>query len=115
MPTNNSFTAGDWGSFFYQAQRETWVYRADFGNTSHQPYYSYALHGIGTPALDPNWWNGNTYHCNQCGQCGNHVSAGHVRLLRRHQHLLLHGGAAVHRAGCRRERAVRQQHGAVGA
>ena len=75
MPTNNAFTAGDWGSFFYQAQRQTWVYRAEFGNTSHQPYYSYALHGIGTPQLDPNWWNGNTYHCNQYGQCGNHVSA----------------------------------------
>ena len=75
MPTNNSFTAGDWGSFFYQAQRQTWVYRAEFGNASHQPYYSYALHGIGTPQLDPNWWNGNTYHCNQYGGCGDHVSA----------------------------------------
>ena len=75
LPTNNTFRAGDWGSWIYQAQRETWIYRAEFGNTSHQPYYSYALHGIGTPHLTPELWNGNTYHCNQSGQCGNHVSA----------------------------------------
>ena len=115
MPTNNTFRAGDWGSFVYQAQRETWVYRADFGNTSHQPYYSYALHGIGTPALTPNWWNGNTYHCNQSRPVRQPRERGHVRLRRRHQHVLLHAGAAVHRAGRLPQRAVRQQHGAVGA
>jgi RHS repeat-associated protein len=75
LPTNNTFKAGDWGSFFYQPQRETFLYQAQFGNVSHQPYYSYALHGFGTTSLDANWWASNTYHCNQWGGCAGFVSA----------------------------------------